>query len=106
MAVLVRVIFIYIFESDRTSGDIMFFSCSIATSSTTFTSLMMMYESYLFTLIMPAAVLAYINAELEPDPRYPWITVSWNVGAAIIVTVGGRLADIFGRRWFLLTGAL
>lgn len=66
----------------------------------------MMYESYLFTLIMPAAVLAYINAELGPDPRYPWITVTWNLGAAIIVTVGGRLADIFGRRWFLLTGAV
>lgn len=66
----------------------------------------MMYESYLFTLIMPAAVLAYINADLGPDPKYPWITVCWNLGAAIIVTVGGRLADIFGRRWFLLTGAV
>ncbi|KAF2733303.1 MFS general substrate transporter [Polyplosphaeria fusca] len=69
-------------------------------------SLIMMYESYLFTLIMPAAVLAYINADLGPDPKYPWITVTWNLGAAIIVTVGGRLADIFGRRWFLLTGAI
>ncbi|KAF2442924.1 MFS general substrate transporter [Karstenula rhodostoma CBS 690.94] len=69
-------------------------------------SLILMYESYLFTLIMPAAVLAYINADLGPDPRYPWITVCWNLGAAIIVTVGGRLADIFGRRWFLLTGAI
>lgn len=66
----------------------------------------MMYESYLFTLIMPAAILAYINADLGPDPKYPWITVTWNLGAAIIVTVGGRLADIFGRRWFLLTGAM
>ena len=57
----------------------------------------MMYESYLFTLIMPAAILAYINQDLGPDPRYPWITVCWNLGAAIIVTVGGRLADIFAR---------
>jgi MFS family permease len=55
---------------------------------------------------MPAAVLAYINADLGPDPKYPWITVCWNLGAAIIVTVGGRLADIFGRRYFLLTGAV
>lgn len=73
---------------------------------TQYQSLIMMYESYLFTLIMPAAILAYINADLGPDPRYPWITVCWNLGAAIIVTVGGRLADIFGRRWFLLTGAI
>ncbi|KAF1980237.1 MFS general substrate transporter [Bimuria novae-zelandiae CBS 107.79] len=69
-------------------------------------SLIMMYESYLFTLIMPAAILAYINADLGPDPKYPWITVCWNLGAAIIVTVGGHLTDIFGRRWFLLTGAV
>jgi MFS family permease len=85
----------------------------------------MMYESYLFTLIMPAAVLTYINADLGPDSRYPWIAIwlvltylqqlapiisniiySWNLGASIIVTVGGRVSDIMGRRWFLLFGAV
>lgn len=65
-----------------------------------------MYESYLFTLIMPAAVLQFINADLGPDPRYPWISITWNLGAAVIVTIGSRLADIFGRRWFLLIGAI
>ncbi len=30
----------------------------------------------------------------------------WNLGAAVIVTVGGRLTDIFGRRYFMITGAL
>ena len=35
----------------------------------------MMYESYLFTLIMPAAVLTYINADLGPDSRYSWIAI-------------------------------
>lgn len=30
---------------------------------------------------------------------------SWNLGAAVIVTIGGRLSDISGRRWFLLFGA-
>ena len=64
-----------------------------------------MYECYLFTLIMPPVVLAYINADLGPDPRYPWIAITWNLVAAIIIAVGGRLADIFGRRWFLLVGA-
>jgi len=34
------------------------------------------------------------------------IALSWNLGASIIVTVGSRLADIFGRRWFLLFGAV
>lgn len=37
----------------------------------------MMYESYLFTLVMPAGVLAYINVDLGPDSRYPWIAVWW-----------------------------
>ncbi|KAB5539473.1 fungal trichothecene efflux pump [Coniochaeta sp. 2T2.1] len=68
-------------------------------------ALILMYESYLFTLLMPAAVLTYINADLGPDSRYPWITICWNLGASIIVTIGGRLSDIAGRRWFLLFGA-
>ncbi|CAK7210126.1 hypothetical protein SBRCBS47491_000665 [Sporothrix bragantina] len=68
-------------------------------------SLIFMYESYLFTLIMPAAILTYINADIGPDPNYTWIAISWNLGAAVIVTIGGRLSDISGRRWFLLFGA-
>ncbi|PGH17415.1 hypothetical protein AJ80_04785 [Polytolypa hystricis UAMH7299] len=69
-------------------------------------ALILMYESYLFTLLMPAAVLTYIDADLGPDARYPWITICWNLGAAIIVSVGGRLSDIAGRRWFLMAGAI
>ncbi len=54
---------------------------------------------------MPGVVLAAINADLGPSPSYPWITIVWNLSAAVIVTVGGRLTDIFGRRWFLMFGA-
>jgi MFS family permease len=64
----------------------------------------MCYNAYLFTLLIPPAILSYINAELGPDIRYTWITISWNLGGAMFVTVGGRLSDIFGRRWFFLTG--
>ncbi|KIW02240.1 uncharacterized protein PV09_06393 [Verruconis gallopava] len=69
-------------------------------------TLIVMYESYLFTQLMPASLLAYINADLGPDTRYPWIAIAWNLGAAIIVTVGSRLSDIAGRRWFLIIGAV
>lgn len=65
-----------------------------------------MYESYLFTQLMPAALLSYINADLGPDSRYAWIAIAWNLGAAIIVTIGSRLSDIMGRRWFLIVGAV
>ncbi len=34
------------------------------------------------------------------------MSASWNLGAAVVVTVGGRLSDIFGRRWFLISGAV
>lgn len=65
----------------------------------------MCYNAYLFTLLIPPAILTFINAELGPDPRYTWITISWNLGGAMFVTIGGRLSDIFGRRYFFLTGA-
>ncbi|KAF2195147.1 MFS general substrate transporter [Zopfia rhizophila CBS 207.26] len=70
------------------------------------TSMAMCYNAYLFTLLIPPAILSFINAELGPDPRYTWITISWNLGGAMFVTVGGRLSDIFGRRYFFLTGAI
>lgn len=63
------------------------------------------YNAYLFTLLIPPAILSFINAELGPEPTYTWITISWNLGGAIFVTIGGRLSDLFGRRWFFLTGA-
>ncbi|KAJ4375305.1 hypothetical protein N0V83_002391 [Neocucurbitaria cava] len=68
-------------------------------------SMAMCYNAYLFTLLIPPAILAYINADLGPDPRYTWITISWNLGGAMFVTVGGRLSDLFGRRWFFIVGA-
>ncbi|KAL3430347.1 fungal trichothecene efflux pump [Aspergillus tetrazonus] len=69
-------------------------------------SLCLLYNSYLFTQLMPAVILSSINADLGPDSDYPWITICWNLGAAVVVTIGGRLSDIFGRRWFLILGAL
>lgn len=66
----------------------------------------MCYNAYLFTLLIPPAILSYINADLGPDPRYTWITISWNLGGAMLVTIGGRLSDIFGRRYFFIAGAV
>lgn len=55
---------------------------------------------------MPSTLLSYIIADLPYDASYAWITVSWNVCAAVLVTVGGRLSDIFGRRWFLIIASV
>ncbi|KAF2008477.1 MFS general substrate transporter [Aaosphaeria arxii CBS 175.79] len=69
-------------------------------------SMGMCYNAYLFTLLIPPAILSFINADLGPDPRFTWITISWNLGGAMLVTVGGRLSDLFGRRWFFIAGAI
>ncbi|KAF2743842.1 MFS general substrate transporter [Sporormia fimetaria CBS 119925] len=69
-------------------------------------SMAMCYNAYLFTLLIPPAILSFINADLGPDPRFTWITISWNLGGAMLVTIGGRLSDIFGRRYFFLAGAI
>src|SRR5690349_16688303 len=63
------------------------------------------YNAYVFTLLMPPAILSYINADLGPDPTFTWVATSWNLGGAIFVTIGGRLSDILGRRYFFLSGA-
>lgn len=60
-------------------------------------ALIAQFNAYILTLLIPSTTLSYINADLGPDPSYTWITVSWQLGAAIVVSIGGRLADIFGR---------
>ncbi|CAK7221376.1 hypothetical protein SBRCBS47491_004509 [Sporothrix bragantina] len=69
-------------------------------------SMMMCYNAYVFTLVIPPAILSYINTDLGPDPSYTWITVSWNLGGAIFVTIAGRLSDMFGRRYFMVAGSV
>lgn len=63
------------------------------------------FNAYILTLLIPSTILSFINADLGPSPNYPWITISWTLCASIIISVGGRLSDIFGRRYFILFGA-
>lgn len=63
-------------------------------------------NAYIMTLLVPGAMLTAINAELGPNNNYTWITLCWPLGASVFVSIGGRLTDIFGRRYFMITGAL
>lgn len=63
-------------------------------------------NAYIMTLLIPATTVSYINAELGPDPNSTWITVCWPLGAAVVVSVAGRLSDIFGRRYFMIAGSI
>lgn len=63
-------------------------------------------NAYIMSMLIPATTLPMINADLGPDPNSTWITLTWTYGASMIVSIGGRLSDIFGRRYFMMTGAL
>lgn len=63
-------------------------------------------NAYIMSMLIPATTLPMINAELGPDPNSVWITLNWTFGASLIVSIGGRLSDIFGRRYFMMTGAI
>ncbi|KAF2118292.1 fungal trichothecene efflux pump [Lophiotrema nucula] len=70
-----------------------------------FLALASQYNAYVLTLLIPSTTLSYINAELGPNPNYTWITVSWTLCASFVISISGRLSDIFGRRYFMITGA-
>lgn len=63
-------------------------------------------NAYIMSMLIPASTLTMINAELGPDPNSTWITLNWSFGASMVVSIGGRLSDIFGRRYFMITGAI
>ncbi len=48
---------------------------------------MFTYNAYLQTQVMPPAVLAYINADLGPDPNYIWISTRFVIPLTYAVLV-------------------
>ena len=54
-----------------------------------------------FSIIAP--VLGQIDAAIGPGPVI-WLALVFTLGLAIGLTLVGRLTDIFGRRWFFISG--
>lgn len=57
-----------------------------------------------FSLMAP--VLASVNDSIGPDSNTIWVLLSSNLAQAVGLTMNGRLSDMFGRRYFQITGTL
>ncbi len=53
---------------------------------------------------LAAPILSIINADIGPDPNYIWVSLSYTLTLSIGLTLVGRLSDLFGRRWFFISG--
>lgn len=54
---------------------------------------------------MAAPLLGIINADIGPDPNYVWVGLVYILTLAIGQALVGRLSDLFGRRWFFISGS-
>jgi EmrB/QacA subfamily drug resistance transporter len=46
-----------------------------------------------------------IIAQLSGFNRYPWVSTGYLLSSTIAVPIFAKLSDIYGRKWFFLTGA-
>ena len=47
-----------------------------------------------------------IIAQLSGFDRYPWVTTSYLLTSTVAVPIFAKLSDIYGRKWFFLSGAV
>ncbi|KAF1981886.1 fungal trichothecene efflux pump [Aulographum hederae CBS 113979] len=54
--------------------------------------------------VLPANTLTLIFADIGGDPaNLNWVATSWTLGSAVGFLLVGRLSDIFGRKWMVMT---
>jgi EmrB/QacA subfamily drug resistance transporter len=65
----------------------------------------------LLTLLLAAldqtivgTAMPQIIAQLNGFDRYPWVTTAYLLTSTIAVPIFAKLSDIYGRKWFFLTG--
>ncbi|EED23098.1 efflux pump antibiotic resistance protein, putative [Talaromyces stipitatus ATCC 10500] len=55
-------------------------------------------------LVMPAGIVSQIGTALGDMENIVWIPGGWGVASAVSFSIAGRLSDIFGRRYVLISG--
>lgn len=53
-----------------------------------------------------APILAVINEDIGPDPNYVWVSLVYTVSLSVSLVLVGRITDIFGRRYFVISFTL
>ncbi len=48
--------------------------------------------------------LPTIIADLEGFERYAWVTTAYLLGSTSMIPVVGKLGDVYGRKWFIVSG--
>ncbi|OCK84372.1 siderophore iron transporter, partial [Lepidopterella palustris CBS 459.81] len=70
----------------------------------TFLSFCFSYMGGFLGYVMVANILTIINADIGPSSEYVWVLLVYTLCQTITFTVVGRLADLFGRRWYFIGG--
>ena len=50
-----------------------------------------------------APILGVINNDIGPDPNFIWAALVYTVSLSVSLVLVGRITDIFGRRWFVIS---
>ncbi|KAH7175466.1 fungal trichothecene efflux pump [Dactylonectria macrodidyma] len=53
--------------------------------------------------VLPANTLTLINADIGPSADINWVATIWTMGSSIGFLLVGRLSDLYGRKWMVLS---
>lgn len=55
---------------------------------------------------LAAPLLTLINNDIGPDAQIIWVALAYTLPLAVFQPLVGRLSDLFGRRWFFISGTV
>ncbi|KAG5664674.1 hypothetical protein KAF25_008408 [Fusarium avenaceum] len=53
--------------------------------------------------VLPSNTLALINADIGPSTQIAWAATVWTMGSSIGFLIVGRLSDLYGRKWMVMS---
>ncbi|KAL9566692.1 hypothetical protein ACKAV7_009129 [Fusarium commune] len=56
--------------------------------------------------VLPSNTLALINADIGPSAQIAWVATVWTMGSSIGFLTVGRLSDLYGRKWMVMSTTL